>query len=126
MRPTPKARRRAFLEALSGGLSVTAAAVQSGMNRATAYRWRDREPSFAADWDAAIEAGTDRLEDVARQRAEAGSDTLLIFLLKARRPAKYRDRAAVEVTGKDGGPLVVRYPVKAESADAWQAQYATA
>lgn len=33
------------------------------------------------------------------------SDTLAIFLLKAHAPDKYRERAAMELTGKDGGPL---------------------
>lgn len=33
------------------------------------------------------------------------SDTLMIFLLKARRPEKYRERSNVELTGKDGAPL---------------------
>jgi hypothetical protein len=37
-------------------------------------------------------AGTDALEDEALRRAKDKSDTLLIFLLKARRPEKYKDR----------------------------------
>jgi hypothetical protein len=42
-------------------------------------------------WDAARESGTDLLEDCARRRAIERSDTLLIFLLKARRPHVYRE-----------------------------------
>ena len=33
------------------------------------------------------------------------SDTLLIFLLKAHRPDKFRDNSKVELTGKDGGAI---------------------
>jgi hypothetical protein len=33
------------------------------------------------------------------------SDTLAVTLLKAHRPEKYRDRSAVEHTGRDGGPI---------------------
>jgi hypothetical protein len=33
------------------------------------------------------------------------SDTLAVTLLKAHRPEKYRDRSAVEHTGKGGGPI---------------------
>jgi hypothetical protein len=33
------------------------------------------------------------------------SDTLAVTLLKAHRPEKYRDRSAVEHTGKEGGPI---------------------
>ena len=37
------------------------------------------------------------------------SDTLLIFLLKATNPEKYRERQQVEHMGKDGGPISVRF-----------------
>jgi hypothetical protein len=35
------------------------------------------------------------------------SDRLLEFLLRAGKPEKFRERAAVEVTGADGGPLEI-------------------
>jgi len=47
-----------------------------------------------------LETGTDVLEDIALQRAKDKSDTLLIFLLKACRPGKYKDRAVREVKGE--------------------------
>lgn len=37
------------------------------------------------------------------------SDTLAIFLLKGAKPEKYRERQQVEHTGKDGGPIAVRF-----------------
>ena len=40
------------------------------------------------------------------------SDTLLIFLLKAHRPKKYRETIHHAVTGEDGGP--VRHIIEAE------------
>lgn len=92
--------RQAFLMALAAGQSVTAAAEAAGIDRKTAYRWRDAEPDFAAGWEDALEDGTDRLEDEALRRAFAGSDLLLIFLLKARRPRKYCDRHRVEHEAK--------------------------
>ena len=33
------------------------------------------------------------------------SDTLLLALLKAKKPAEYRDRLSAELTGKGGGPI---------------------
>ena len=33
------------------------------------------------------------------------SDTLLIALLRAKKPGEYRDRVSAELTGKDGGPI---------------------
>ncbi len=121
---TPK-RERQFLDALAEGLSVTGAAARVKLGRSTVYEWRDTDSDFATAWDKAIEAGTDILEDEARRRAyerveepvhyqgervdtiRRYSDTLLIFMLKGRRPGKFRDNAAVEVTGTDGGPLTL-------------------
>jgi len=40
----------------------------------------------------------DALEDEAARRAFAGSDTLLIFLLKSRRPERFKDKTQVEFT----------------------------
>jgi hypothetical protein len=42
------------------------------------------------------------------------SPTLLIFLLKAMRPAKYRETFRVENTGADGGPIRVQVKGAAE------------
>lgn len=64
------------------------------------YALRDRDPKFREAWEDALEHGSDRLEDIAHRRARNGSDTLLIFLLKARRPDKYRERSAVEHSGE--------------------------
>ena len=49
------------------------------------------------------------MEAEARRRAMAGSDLLLIFLLKGLKPEKYRERH--DVTGKKSGPfrLLVKY-----------------
>ena len=59
-------------------------------------------------WEDALEGGTDLLEDVARQRAINGSDRLLMFLLKARRPKKYLERLLTEDTGKDSRPVNIK------------------
>lgn len=99
-------KQQVVLERLSRGLSVTAAMEGMG-DRTNFYDWRARHSEFAHAADAAIEAGTDRLEDIAVKRAEEQSDTLLIFLLKARRRDKYGDRQQLEHTGKDGQPLTI-------------------
>ena len=69
----------------------------AGISRKTAYQTRQRNPAFAAEWAAAEEDATEALEAEARRRAMSTSDTLLIFLLKARRPAVYRENARVEL-----------------------------
>ena len=96
-----------LLAKLRQGDSVSAACRAQRIGRTTYYRWRREDAEFAATADDAIEEGTDMLEDVAKRRAKAVSDTLLIFLLKARRPDKYRERSTLEHTGANGGPLTI-------------------
>ena len=107
-----------FLGVLQAGMSVSKACKVAKLPRRTAYDWRESDALFAQAWDDAVEAGTDALEDEAVRRAKNGwlkpvyqggkkvgtiqefSDTLLIFSLKARRPQKFRDNVALDVTGK--------------------------
>ena len=94
--------------ALAEGLSISAACIRADIGRTVYYQWRNADPEFAALADDAIEQGTDLLEDVGLRRAtrpEDASDTMLIFLLKGRRPGKYRDNSKVEISGPDGGPM---------------------
>ena len=104
------ARRRAtFLDGLRAGLSVSAAAAAAGVKRPIVYYYRDKDTDFAAAWVSAIEDGTDRLEDEAFRRAIEGvekpvyyqgkpigrvrdySDSLLMFMLRARRGEKFKE-----------------------------------
>lgn len=156
-----------FIAALAEAMTITIAAEVAGIDRKTAYNWREKDEEFAQAWDAALEAGTDRLEQEAIRRASHGleepvvyqgqltpiwerdehgevklfahdtgakdpngnaviehrprqlvingqpqwltlrkpSDTLMIFLLKARRPEQYRERFQTEHTGPNGQPL---------------------
>ncbi len=102
---TPEKKAK-FLSVLAEGGSVTLAARAIGVARKNVYAWRNKDEQFNADWDDAVEQGTDLLEDVAVRRAMDHSDTLLIFLLKGRRKERYAERQ--EHTGKDGGPITLR------------------
>jgi hypothetical protein len=84
---------------------VSHAAAVAGVDRRTVDRHRKTEPEFATLCLAAEEDATEALEKEARRRALTISDVLLIFLLKARRPAIYRENQRIEVTGADGGPV---------------------
>ena len=89
-----------FLEKLrtSGnvGLSVKAA----GVERSWPYKWRKAHPDFADAWEQAMQDATDVLEAEARRRSdECESDVLLMFLLKAHRPEKFRDNMKHEHSG---------------------------
>ena len=101
-------RRDHFLLCLANGDSVKHACEVSGIGRKTVYLWRSQDGDFAEAWDEAIESGVERLEDEAYRRALVGSDTLMIFLLKAKRPKVYADKQRLEHTGADGGPLQIQ------------------
>ena len=101
---TPKTREK-FLKELRAIPNVSRAARLANVARQTAYDQREVDPAFAAEWDAAIEEGVDSLEEKAFVRAKRDSDTLMIFLLKAHRPDKYRETVRNEHTGADGGPI---------------------
>lgn len=103
---TPK-NRAAVLAALTKGWSVHGACRQAGIGPRSYYDWRDADPEFRVDADAAMEAATDHLEDVARHRAIDHSDLLLIFLLRSRRPHIYNQKQAVMLGSDPNAPLVV-------------------
>jgi len=99
--------RFSFLQDLRETGNVSAAARHVGKSRAALYRARKQDAAFAAEWDDALEEAADWLELEALRRAVDGteegryfqgemigaitrySDSLLMFLLKARRPQLY-------------------------------------
>ena len=90
------ATRTAFLSALAEGGNVRDACRRLGINRQSLYPWKANDPAFASDWDRALVLGAEALEDEARRRAKNGSDILLMFLLRALKPEKFRDRIVVK------------------------------
>jgi hypothetical protein len=109
--------RDLFIRTLADSGNVSHAAQKVGINRRTAYHWRKSDAEFRLEWDHAIETAVDALEAEARRRAMDGveetqyyrgepsgvlrkySDALLILLLKAHRPDKFRDRAPIAPAG---------------------------
>lgn len=110
-----------FLAQLAATGNVSIAAEKADIDRTHTYNWRYKHDDFAAQWDEAMQVAIDALEAEARRRAVEGvdepvyykgelidtikkySDNLLVTLLKAHRPEKFRER--FEHTGADGGPL---------------------
>lgn len=88
-----------FLAALADTGMVSEACKAAHVGRSTVYDARQRDEQFALAWADVEEASTEELERVAVRRACEGSDVLLIFLLKARRPEKYRDNVHVQHSG---------------------------
>jgi hypothetical protein len=91
--------RKIFLDCLAAGDSISKAAVAAGATTSIMKRWRAEDSNFAADWDEAIEDGTDFIEDVATERALKKSDPLMLAILKARRPDKFDRANKLELSG---------------------------
>ena len=83
--------RASFLTVLGKSANVSLAAKKAGISRKNAYHAYDGDEEFKSEWDSALEQACDSLEEEARRRALGQSDTLLIFLLKAHRPGKFRE-----------------------------------
>ena len=115
MRPCGNSRPATKFSACAASL-VTQAAKQAGVGRRTHYDWLKADPSYQAQFEDLEEAVTETLEQEARRRGSEGtlkpvfyqgkgcgeireySDTLLIFMLKARRPETYRERSDINST----------------------------
>jgi hypothetical protein len=115
--------KKKFLEHFAEFGNVSAAARHAGVERKNVYRWQEHDEDFAIAFQQAEIASVELMEGEARRRAVDGvgsqrrvydnrgnlvdeytetkySDTLLIFLLKARRPETYRDRYDVTTGGQ--------------------------
>ena len=91
-------KKRAMLAALAKTGNISASARAAGISRCTHYDWLATDPAYRQAVAEAMEDAIDVLEAAARRRALVGSDLLLIFLLKAARPERYRERYQVEHT----------------------------
>jgi hypothetical protein len=110
---TPKKRRDwrpGFLKAFETCGMVTEACRMAKVSKANVYDERQRNEDFALAWADVEERSTELLETEAVRRATKGSDVLLIFLLKSRRPTTYRDNVKVE----HGGQIEVKGDVEKE------------
>ena len=106
-----RAWEKAFLAALSDTPNVSNAARLAGITRQAAYQARDADPAFKAAWDEAVATSVDDLEGRVHEATRViDSPTALqaaMFLLKAHRPEKYRDKVQAEHTG--GVKVVIEY-----------------
>ena len=102
-----------FLAELAETGNVAYACAAAKISRSTVYITRNEDAEFAEAWFHAIETNTDTMEAEAYRRGMKGvdepvfykgdkvadvrkySDTLLIFMLKSRRPDKFRDNATI-------------------------------
>jgi hypothetical protein len=108
-------RKMRFLDAIAECGNIKRSAFAVGISRDTHYEWLRTDPAYAEEYATARDEANDELEAEAWRRARWGtsrpvyqmgmlvgytqeySDPLLIQLLKAHLPEKYRDR--VEQSG---------------------------
>ena len=108
-----RTKKPAMLAAYAELGVITHAAAAAGIERSTHWRWMQDDPEYAAKFAEAHEQAVEKLEREALRRAADGweepvfhkgevvghvkkfSDTLLIFMLKAARPEKYRESPTV-------------------------------
>ncbi|MDG3008531.1 hypothetical protein [Paludisphaera mucosa] len=115
----PRGWKAKFVAALRQVAVVRHAAEAAGVHKSTAYREKARDKKFDEAWEDALDDATDVLELEARRRAVLGverevyvrtgtdqdgrpiftkqtvreySDKLLMFLLSAYRPERFRER----------------------------------
>ena len=125
-------KQKAFLSEFSQSGHLGNSARKAGIERTTVYLWRN-DDNFDLLFEAARKQAVTVLEDEAHRRAYTGvdepvfyrgvacgavrkySDTLLIVLLKANAPEKYRERQ--EITGANGGPVIAIKEVEVRLSD---------
>lgn len=105
-----------FLAQIEVTGNVTIACKKAKVPRKTIYNWLGNDADFKVLYEVSVIIGIELLEDEAQRRALHGvkkpiyqggkkvgyvqeySDTLLIFLLKGKKPEVYKDRSEVKGT----------------------------
>jgi hypothetical protein len=122
-------KQAAFLAAFAQVGNITAACKIAKIERRSHYDWINNDTEYQSRFEVAKLEAIENMETEARRRAVEGfeepvfgsggkevgtvqvgtirkfSDTLLIFLLKAADPDKYRDRLDHRHSGSGGGPI---------------------
>jgi hypothetical protein len=98
-------KKRIILETMAQGLTMTESARAAGISRNAVFEWRRDDPAFAAEFEQAYAEGTDVWEAEGRRRAFTESDTLFIFLMKARDPERF-NRRMLAIGGDPNAPPI--------------------
>lgn len=137
------AAQATFLASFAQTANFTAACRDAGVDRSTAYRWQEHDEAFALRYRQAEGEANDVIRGAIFRRAIEGidkplhyqgrlvkdeygepatvkeySDTLLIFLAKARMP-EFREKQQVEQSGEITHKFVIHYVAD------WRASHST-
>lgn len=94
-----KAQDRKFLETYARTGDICAAARSAKISLAAHHQRLETDPAYRKAFEAAQQQAVDLLEAEAFRRALAGSDELLMFLLRAWLPDRYREQTIYEHSG---------------------------
>ena len=111
-------KKRAFLTAYAEGGQVVDACAVAHIHHSLHYYWKRTDPAYLSACEEAKDIAGESLEAEAIKRAYAGSDTLLIFLLKGAMPHKYGERVKVAHTGANDQEFVLKVQYANERVDA--------
>jgi len=89
-------KKRLFIAGLRNKGTLYLAAKHAGINRTTAWRWRELDMGFSNAWDEALEDAVDVQETSVYERGLNGSTIDSIFYLKAKRP-QFRDKLQIDI-----------------------------
>lgn len=141
MHPISEDQWTIFFTTLGQRGIVKDACIAADIHRSTVYEYaKNGTPEWKARYRVAEEEAADVLETEAYRRAVEGveedvfqmggkvgvrriySDALLVRLLQARRPQKFRNNVTAELSGPDGGEIktvtrVIALPLIAEGAE---------
>ena len=90
------------------GFTLQEVAQTIGKSVRTLGRWSRQYPEMRAALKEGVDASDARVESSLFDKALSGDVTACIFWLKNRRPDAWRDKANIEHTGKDGGPIAIQ------------------
>ena len=121
--PATDEDKQTFLDVLADTGVIQDGCRVAKVSRQTVYQWRKNDEVFEQAYADALNAASDALESEARRRAVEGvvrvkfnkegtpfdevqySDTLLLALLKAKKPSEFADRSKTEISGPEGAPI---------------------
>lgn len=99
-------QQRAFCAAFAVCGTIRHAAEKSGVGRTSHFTWMQESPAYRNAFAEAYEDAGDNAEFEMRRRGFAGSDRLLLEIVRAHKPEKYRQRVDTRIAGHDGGPAI--------------------
>ena len=95
-----KRQKKAFLESLANGTSISKAATATGITIMTIWRWRRKSKSFDEYVLSVMNSRTQEVEDALYIKAVKGNVIAQIFWLKNRAKDRWKDKIDSQVDDK--------------------------